>query len=147
MHWRRKWQPTPVPLPGESQGRRSLHGLPSIGSHRVGHDWSNLAAAVCFRKVNWKTNIKKTQKNWLDFQVSQLNLSHIRPILDLTEEIFVSNFYNGELSNVLHLPKRIHVMWLLERIEMLKKKMFWCFTIHWRFCNSSQLYVLTDTFK
>ena len=45
-----------------------------------------------------------------DFQVSQLNLSHIRPILDLTEEIFVSHFYNGELSNVLHLPKRIHVM-------------------------------------
>ena len=24
MHWRRKWQPTPVFLPGESQGRRSL---------------------------------------------------------------------------------------------------------------------------
>ena len=26
MHWRRKWQPTPVVLPGESQGRRSLVG-------------------------------------------------------------------------------------------------------------------------
>ena len=26
MHWRRKWQPTPVFLPGESQGRRSLVG-------------------------------------------------------------------------------------------------------------------------
>ena len=24
MHWRRKWQPTPVFLPGESQGRGSL---------------------------------------------------------------------------------------------------------------------------
>ena len=24
MHWRRKWQPTPVLLPGESQGGRSL---------------------------------------------------------------------------------------------------------------------------
>ena len=24
MHWRRKWQPTPVFLPGESQGRESL---------------------------------------------------------------------------------------------------------------------------
>ena len=38
MHWRRKWQPTPVFLPGESQGQRSLGGLPSMGSHRVGHD-------------------------------------------------------------------------------------------------------------
>ena len=26
MHWRRKWQPTPVFVPGESQGRRSLVG-------------------------------------------------------------------------------------------------------------------------
>ena len=26
MHWKRKWQPTPVLLPGESQGRGSLVG-------------------------------------------------------------------------------------------------------------------------
>ena len=26
MHWRRKWQPTPEFLPGESQGRGSLVG-------------------------------------------------------------------------------------------------------------------------
>ena len=26
MHWRRKWQPTPVFLPGESQGWGSLVG-------------------------------------------------------------------------------------------------------------------------
>ena len=26
MHWKRKWQPTPVSLPGESQGWRSLVG-------------------------------------------------------------------------------------------------------------------------
>ena len=46
MHWRRKWQPTPVFLPGESQGRGEPGGLPSMGSHRVGHDWSDLAAAA-----------------------------------------------------------------------------------------------------
>ena len=46
MHWRRKWQPTPVFLPGESQGQRKPSGLPSLGSHRVGHDWSNLAAVA-----------------------------------------------------------------------------------------------------
>ena len=46
LHWRRKWQPTPVFLPGESQARahQELGGLPSMGSHRVGHDWSDLAA-------------------------------------------------------------------------------------------------------
>ena len=30
-HWRRKWQPTPVFLPGESQGRRSLVGYRPCG--------------------------------------------------------------------------------------------------------------------
>ena len=33
-----KWQPTPVFLPGESQGRGGPGGLPSMWSHRVGHD-------------------------------------------------------------------------------------------------------------
>ena len=31
MHWRRKWQPTPVFLPGESHGRRSLVGCSPWG--------------------------------------------------------------------------------------------------------------------
>ena len=39
-HWRWKCQPTPVFLPGESQGRDSM------GSHRVGQDCSDLAAAA-----------------------------------------------------------------------------------------------------
>ena len=30
-HWRRKWQPTPVFLPGESQGRESLVGCRLCG--------------------------------------------------------------------------------------------------------------------
>ena len=32
VHWRRKWQPAPVFLPGESQGQRSL-----VGCHLWGH--------------------------------------------------------------------------------------------------------------
>ena len=39
MHWRRKWQPTPVFLPGESQGWGSLVGYSPWGCQRVGHDW------------------------------------------------------------------------------------------------------------
>ena len=31
MHWRRKWQPTPVLLPGKSHGRRSLVGCSPWG--------------------------------------------------------------------------------------------------------------------
>ena len=40
MHWRRKWQPTPVFLPWESQGWGSLV------VYRVRHDWSDLAATA-----------------------------------------------------------------------------------------------------
>ena len=46
MHWRGKWQPTPVFLPGESQGWGSLVGCRLWGSHSVRHDWSDLAAAA-----------------------------------------------------------------------------------------------------
>ena len=42
MHWRRKWQPTPVFLPGESQGRGSPVGC-CLWGRTVGHDWSDLA--------------------------------------------------------------------------------------------------------
>ena len=47
IHWRRHWQPTPVFLPGECQGWGSLVGCRLWGSHRVRHDWSDLAAAEC----------------------------------------------------------------------------------------------------
>ena len=37
MHWRRKWKPTPVFLPGESQGQGSLVGC-RLGGCTVRHD-------------------------------------------------------------------------------------------------------------
>ena len=36
--WRRKWQPTPVFLPGKSHGQRRLTGYSSWGCKRVEHD-------------------------------------------------------------------------------------------------------------
>ena len=36
--WRRKWQPTPIFLPGKSHGQREPGGLWSIGLQRVEHD-------------------------------------------------------------------------------------------------------------
>ena len=41
MHWRRKWQPTPVFLPGESQGLRSL-----VGCHLWGRTESDTTEAT-----------------------------------------------------------------------------------------------------
>ena len=44
--WVAYFLPTPVFLPGESHGRGEPGGLPSMGSQRVGHDWSDFAAAA-----------------------------------------------------------------------------------------------------
>ena len=61
MHWRRKWQPTPVFLPGESQGWEP-GGLLSMGSHRVGHDWSDLAVAVIILATTLKVYVSEKFK-------------------------------------------------------------------------------------
>ena len=58
MHWRRKWQPTPVFLPGEWPGTREPGGLPSMGSHRVRHDWSDLAARLESKNCDEETRIE-----------------------------------------------------------------------------------------
>ena len=46
--WKRAWQSTPVFLPGESHGQRSLAGYCPWG-HRVGHTWGDLAwQSTCY---------------------------------------------------------------------------------------------------
>ena len=52
MHWRRKWQPTPVFLPGEYQGQGSLVGLmfSSISLH-----WSLRKAFLSLLAILWNS--------------------------------------------------------------------------------------------
>ena len=50
MHWKRKWQPTPVFLPGESQGQWSL-----VGCYVWGHtesDTTDTAAAAAAEGIS-----------------------------------------------------------------------------------------------
>ena len=44
--WRKKWQPTPILLPGESHGHEEPRRLQSVGSQRVGHNWGTKALQV-----------------------------------------------------------------------------------------------------
>ena len=55
LHWRRKGQPTPVFLPGESQRQRSLMNYSPWGC-RVGHDRSNLARTAHVNNANHVRN-------------------------------------------------------------------------------------------
>ena len=52
--WRRKWQPTPVFLPGKSHGQRSLVGYRPWGRKRVRQDGRNLAhMQACWILAPW----------------------------------------------------------------------------------------------
>ena len=76
-HWRRKWQPTPVFLPGESQGRGSLVGCHLWGrtesdtteatqqqQHRFNTDFWNLVVMFLhFLSVLISQQCKKKKKN------------------------------------------------------------------------------------
>ena len=62
MHWRRKWQPTPVFLPGKSQGWRSL-----VGCHLWGRTESETT------EVTYQQQQQRQQSGILQ-NVSQLGL-------------------------------------------------------------------------
>ena len=45
-------------------------GLPSLGSHRVGHDWSDLAAAAA--AVRWGDDQLQSSPNFITVQLCDL---------------------------------------------------------------------------
>ena len=49
--WIRKWQPTPVFLPGKSHGQRNLAGYSPWGCKRVGHDLVTKQQTKCGDEV------------------------------------------------------------------------------------------------
>ena len=51
---RGQWQPTPVLLAWKIPWTEEPGGLQSMGSHRVRHDWGNLAAAAAETILYWK---------------------------------------------------------------------------------------------
>ena len=57
LHWRRKWQPTPVFLPGESQGRWSL-----VGCRLWGHTESDTTEVTWRQQHQIVGNYNKAHK-------------------------------------------------------------------------------------
>ena len=60
--WRRKWQPTPVFLPGESHGRRSLVGY-SPWDRKESDTTEQLQFHFHFQKLLNKSKLKNKNKN------------------------------------------------------------------------------------
>ena len=86
--WRRKWQPTPVFLPGKSHGWRSLVGYSPWGHKESGTTkWLHFLFALCMGYQDWPlcthivctlyclhTSFKKLWKVCLHFAKQLLNL-------------------------------------------------------------------------
>ena len=94
--WRRKWQPTLVFLPGESQGQRSLEG------HGVGHNWSDFAAAAAAYTGGKKNTSQHTISchRFSEILIQAWSL----PLINYLFLLFnVGGFQGGEFSNLLTL--------------------------------------------
>ena len=63
LHWRRKWQPTPVFLPGESQRQRSLVGC-RLWGRTVGHSWSDLQQQQQYQMRNVNKGLQGCNLAW-----------------------------------------------------------------------------------
>ena len=68
MHWRRKWQPTPVFLPGESQGRGSL--MPAV--YGVAQSRTRLKRLSSSSSLHYcsKDHVQPSTGPWFEFKVS-----------------------------------------------------------------------------
>ena len=63
--WTRKWQPTPVCLPGDSHGQRSLEGYSPWGCKESDMtEWLSLWASLVAQLVN---NLPTRQETWVRF--------------------------------------------------------------------------------
>ena len=75
MHWRRKWQPTPVFLPGESQGRGSLVGCRLWGRTESDTTEDLAAAAAAAAYSPWGRKESDTTERLSHSLSSQITLN------------------------------------------------------------------------
>ena len=75
MHWRRKWQPTPVFLPGESHGQRSLVGCSPWGRTEL-----DRTEATMDREAWWAA-VHGVAQSWTGLKRLSSSSSSSKPLL------------------------------------------------------------------
>ena len=101
-------------------GTGKPHGLPSMGSHRVGHDWSDLAAAAAassfYRWGNWGLENEMQSQTCASHQnqsTSFENLLHYIPVNPILLSKVCFKLLNKDLSSsTLHLFLNCHVIYM-----------------------------------
>ena len=106
MHWRRKWQPTPVFLPGESQGQRSLVGC---------HLWDRIESDTT--EVTWQQQQQHSkQKHFIIPLFSESAKSN------LGMSFFWKNYL---ITDVTHKERLIEWWTFLKYQELKEHKLKW----------------------
>ena len=116
MHWRRKWQPTPVFLPGESQGRGSL-----VGCRLWGCIESDSTEATQQQQQGWKT-----KKSWVWWSGDPIHAVTLSLISYMTYVVF----FNCKMGLVYNLPWRVPVWNQWDTYKMLR-----CGQKVWQLCS------------
>ena len=117
MHWRRKWQPTPVFLPGESQGWGSL-----LGCRLWGRTESDMTEATQQQQQQQQQDINKYMlwiyscrdkcyfiENWFESSYSSL--------LALFIELFFQNIFKNKIYFKV---KTLNIEYKMEIITVIK---------------------------
>ena len=83
IFWRRKWQPTPVPLPGKSHGRRSV-----VGYSPWHHKESDTTERLHFTSLH-----------------CSVKMEILMDMTDLSKELCVNTFLHVESLSTLRIPE------------------------------------------
>ena len=95
MHWRRQWQPTPVFLPGESQGRGRL-----VGCRLWGRTESNMTDVTQQQQLPWWLSVKNPPASTGDASgILQARESTGVGGLSLLQQIFPTQGLNSGLPH------------------------------------------------
>ena len=108
MHWRRKWQPTPVFLPGESQGQGSLVGC-RLWDHTES-DTTEVTAAAVPTAIKYSLIVALPlvlREGWQGYQRSQRDSPPLS-ILDMEQPCFY--------------VRKLRLAWMGQRGAYQKKK-------------------------
>ena len=96
MHWRRKWQPTPVFLPGESQGQWSL-----MGCHLWGRTESDTTEAVLW---DWMICLGNKPRSFCCFWAWSTKWSRLRLTQFCQENtLVIANILFQKVETTLHI--------------------------------------------
>ena len=84
IFWRRKWQPTPVFLPGKSQGQRRLAGYSPWGHKELDTTWwlsthprlryHSTSTRMTLIKKTGNAKCRKKQRNWKRLRLSEYKM-------------------------------------------------------------------------